>query len=228
MGGQACVLYGAAQFSRDTDIAILAEDENLARLQAALVELQAQCIAVPPFEIDYLQRGHAVHFRCHHPDAARMRLDVMARMRNVAPFDDLWGRRTTVESETGLLIDLLAVEDLVQAKKTQRDKDWPMIRHLVEAHYNAHQHSPNEARVVFWLQQARSIPLLQKLATLNPDAWRAAQPIRPLLALATPGKDAELEAALAEEERLEREADRLYWAPLRKELEALRHARPSP
>ena len=29
MGGQACVLYGAAEFSRDTDLAILASSENL-------------------------------------------------------------------------------------------------------------------------------------------------------------------------------------------------------
>ena len=32
MGGQACVFYGAAEFSRDTDLLILAEAENLGRL----------------------------------------------------------------------------------------------------------------------------------------------------------------------------------------------------
>jgi hypothetical protein len=36
MGGQACVLYGAAEFSRDADFAILASPENLGRLQGAL------------------------------------------------------------------------------------------------------------------------------------------------------------------------------------------------
>ena len=50
MGGQACVFYGAAEFSRDVDFAILAEPENLKRLQAALNELQAEVIAVPAFE----------------------------------------------------------------------------------------------------------------------------------------------------------------------------------
>ena len=35
MGGQACVFYGAAEFSRDTDLAILASSENLARLKKA-------------------------------------------------------------------------------------------------------------------------------------------------------------------------------------------------
>ena len=69
MGGQACVFYGAAEFSRDTDLAVLAEPDNLDRLRAALADLQAENIAVPPLELGYLLRGHAVHFRCRHPEA---------------------------------------------------------------------------------------------------------------------------------------------------------------
>jgi hypothetical protein len=49
MGGQACVFYGAAEFSRDTDLIVLAEPSNLTRLQAALDQLHAERIAVPPF-----------------------------------------------------------------------------------------------------------------------------------------------------------------------------------
>jgi len=49
MGGQACILYGAAEFSRDIDFAILASDENLTQLKACLDELEAEVIAVPPF-----------------------------------------------------------------------------------------------------------------------------------------------------------------------------------
>ena len=33
MGGQACVFYGAAEFSRDTDLAIPASSEDLAKLE---------------------------------------------------------------------------------------------------------------------------------------------------------------------------------------------------
>ncbi len=54
MGGQACVFYGAAEFSRDCDIVILVNDENLGRLESALKELQAECIAVPPKEWTHL------------------------------------------------------------------------------------------------------------------------------------------------------------------------------
>jgi hypothetical protein len=46
MGDQACVFCGAAEFSRDTDIAVLSETENLTRLSEALDELQAQCITI--------------------------------------------------------------------------------------------------------------------------------------------------------------------------------------
>ena len=42
MGRQACIFYGAAEFSRDTDIAFLADGENLARLRAAPVDLDAR------------------------------------------------------------------------------------------------------------------------------------------------------------------------------------------
>ena len=35
MGGQACVFYGAAEFSRDADLPNLADAGNLERLEAA-------------------------------------------------------------------------------------------------------------------------------------------------------------------------------------------------
>jgi hypothetical protein len=228
MGGQACVLYGAAEFSRDTDIVLLAEPVTLDRLRLALEQLQAKCIAVPPFEPEYLNRGHAVHFRCHHPEAERMRLDVMSTMRGVDPFPQLWLRRTTIELAGSPAIDALALPDLIQAKKTQRDKDWPMIRRLVEAHVRAHWEHPTPERIAFWLSQGRDVSLLQKLATLYPEDWSQAQSARPLLTLAKPGRESDLEQALYEEEAKEREADRQYWTPLKKELEQLRLRRSSP
>jgi hypothetical protein len=123
MGGQACVFYGAAEFSRDLDLLILSDADNLGRIRSALAGLDAVVIAVPPFEERHLLRGHAVHFRCRQPDVAGLRIDIMASLRGVAGFEELWERRTTIEVD-GQPIDLLAMEDLVCAKKTQRDKDW--------------------------------------------------------------------------------------------------------
>jgi hypothetical protein len=41
MGGQACVSYGAAEFSRDLDLVIFLDDVNLDRLRRAFADLDA-------------------------------------------------------------------------------------------------------------------------------------------------------------------------------------------
>ena len=225
MGGQACVLYGAAEFSRDTDVAVLAEAENLDRLKRALDELEADCIAVPPFSAEYLARGHAVHFRSRHPDAQGMWIDVMSAMRGVAPFEELWRRRTTLEVESGLCIELVSLPDLVDTKKTQCDRDWPMLRRLVEASYVRHHEAPTRDQVLFWLRESRTLPMLLALAKRYPDRLASVTDERPLLAMAASQDEAGLEAALELEERQERQADRAYWAPLKAELEQLRRER---
>jgi hypothetical protein len=223
MGGQACVFYGAAEFSRDTDLLVLADAANLGHLEAALRELQAECIAVPPFSADYLERGHAVHFRCHHPKAADMRVDVMAKLRGVEPFPVVWERRTTLTDNDGGNYILLSLPDLVLAKKTQRSKDWPMLQRLVEAQYLRHRAAPTAAQQQFWLRELRTPELLVEAAAAWPEVARSLQVQRHLLAFAQPEKLQELDQALALEERAEREQDRLYWRPLKAELEALRH-----
>ena len=225
MGGQACVFYGAAEFSRDTDFAILADAANFARLRQALAELLAQPIAVPPFEAKYLRRGHAVHFRCQHPEALQMRVDVMSKMRGVEPFARLWKRRTTLQIPGGEKCDLLSLPDLVQAKKTQRDKDWPMIRRLVEAHYFEHQGRPKPAQIRFWFQELRTPELLLELARRHPAICRRLAGKRTLLVNAPTGKLDDLQQALLAEETAERQRDKAYWLPLRRELEQLRHAK---
>ena len=198
------------------------------RLRKALAELRAEPIAVPPFQIKYLRRGHAIPFRCQHPEALRMRVDVMSKMRGVDAFAKLWKRRTTINLPDGTLCDLLSLPDLVQAKKTQRDKDWPMIRRLVEAHYFQHRKKPNPAQIKFWLQELRTPQLLLELARTHPLKCRRLASKRPLLAHAAPGEPAKLESALMAEAAAEGERDKIYWLPLRRELEELRPARRAP
>jgi hypothetical protein len=224
MGGQACVFYGAAQFSRDTDFAILADAGNLLRLRRALADLRAEVIAVPPFAMKYLRAGLAIHFRCRHPEAWRMRVDVMAKMRGVEPFAKLWRRRTSIELPDGTKCDLLSLPDLVQAKKTQRNKDWPMIQRLVESHYYQHRDHPTAAHLSFCLLELRTAELLIEIACSQTALCCRLFPRRPLLAVAAGGVLEELEKSLRDEEVAERERDKLYWQPLRRELEKLRHA----
>ncbi|HET6342768.1 MAG TPA: hypothetical protein VFG78_11375 [Gemmatimonadota bacterium] len=225
MGGQACILYGAAEFSRDADLAVFASRDNLENLNDALSSLAAEVVAVPPFEIEYLERGHAVHFRCRHPDLRGVRIDVMTRMRGVDPFPDLWERRTTFPLPEGLDVEAMSLPDLVASKKTQRDKDWPMIRRLVEANYEQFFNEPGEERVRFWLGELRTPELLVECASRFAEAARRLAVERPAVADALSGDEAETARRLEEEQAREMEADRAYWAPLRAELEALRRER---
>lgn len=223
MGGQACVLYGAAEFSRDTDVALLASDENLVLLRNALRALKACRIALPPFERQYLDRGLAIHFRTYHPDAQNIRIDVMSVMRGVDSFEQLWQRKTNIVTSTGEAFELLSLPDLVLSKKTQRDKDWPMIRRLIEADF-VKTSAPSQERVKFWLEESRTPDMLIWLARTYPAEIETACPRRSLLRHAQLADLAALEQALDEEQREDREKDRQYWEPLRKQLEHIRHS----
>ena len=219
MGGQACVLYGAAEFSRDTDLAILADSDNLARLRTALRGLNARRIAVPPFESKYLNMGLAVHFRCD-TAAGDMRVDVMSKLRGVREFEHLWLGRSTVELENQC-VEVMSLPDLVQAKKTQRDKDWPMLTRLVEANYFANRDEPTPEQAEFWLRELRTPQLLTDVARRFRELCERIEVDRPLLKLVRGDLDP-LADAIKQEELSERDADRAYWEPLKKELERLR------
>ncbi len=225
MGGQACILYGAAEFSRDADLAIVASPDNLIRLRAALTDLDAEVVAVPPFEARYLDRGHAIHFRC---GTSGLRVDVMSNMRGVDPFPELWERRATLAiphlSDLPLEIDVMALPDLVASKKTQRDKDWPMIRRLLEANYFEFREQPTPARVDFWLRELRTAELLAECVGLFPQDAARIESERLVLAAARTRDLRALERELAGEQEAERERDRVYWQPLRAELGRLRQA----
>lgn len=224
MGGQACVFYDGTDFSVDTDVVIFLDADNLKRLKHAIDALQAKVIAVPPFEESYLRRGHAIHFRCEHPEAQDMRLDAMSVMRGVPPFDELWQRRSTAKIE-GVFVEMLGLSDLICAKKTQRDKDWVMIRKMVRQHYLRNRREPTESQVVFWLSEGRRADFLIKIAQNFPEIAEQVEKNRALVALARSADTLSLAKALKEEERLEREADREYWKPLKAELEQIRLTR---
>ena len=225
MGGQACVFYGAAQFSKDIDFLILAEDENFEGLHAALGELKATRIAVPGFDPRVLDRGHAVHYRCKATGVEGLRVDIMTKLRDLPDFSILWDRRTTITESDGQNIDLLSVPDLVNAKKTQRMKDWPMISALVEGHYDQYTSEPNPSRIDFWLRESRVEDRLIDLVVRFPaEAAAMAASTRPLLTLAINPDLPRLREAPDAEVRAEQEKDRIYWEPLKREMEEFRRA----
>jgi hypothetical protein len=224
MGGQACVFYGAVQVSKDVDFLILAEEENFRRFLRAMEDLQAKRISIPPFLPEALERGHAMHFRCQSPGVEGLRIDVMTRLRSMDPFEGLWERRTVFVDEEGMEFHLLSVPDLVEAKKTQRSKDWPMIEALVAIHCKEHIASPKEEWIRFWLMETRSPESLVELCEIFPSHAAALEGERPLLALATAPDFSKLREALGAEVLREQEKDRRYWEPLKREMEEFRRA----
>jgi hypothetical protein len=222
MGGQACILYGAAEFSRDLDLLININKKNIEGIQEALKGLEAETIFVPELNYDVLNRGHSCHFRCHIPEANGLRIDLMSKMRGCSRFDELWQRRTIIELPDIGELGLLSLPDLVQSKKTQREKDWVMIRRLIEIEVTHFKDNPTEKQIRFWILECRTPNLLVYLTQRYPDICSQMSDKRKLLFSAQKGNVSEIEYQLIEEENKEKEADRNYWLPLKKELEKWR------
>jgi hypothetical protein len=95
----------------------------------------------------------------------------------------------------------------------------------VEAHYFELRNKSTTAQIRFWLLELRTPELLIEVARSNATLCQSLLSRRPLLLSAGLGDVPDLVRALGDEEAAERELDRLYWLPLRKELEKLRHNR---
>jgi len=223
IGGQACIIYGGAEFSRDLDFSLLVTLENIENLKEALEELEAEQIFLPDLSEEVLLRGHACHFRFPKGDPKGMRIDILGKMREIDDFPLLWQRRKEIEISDLGTFPIISLPDLVKSKKTQRDKDWPMIRRLIEADIYKAPADPPEDQIRFWLLECRTPELLIALAEKYPETAQTLSLQRPLLTQASTGRETEIERLFYEEEGYERKLDKEYWAPLKKELEIWRH-----
>ena len=100
-----------------------------------------------------------------------------------------------------------------------------MIRRLVEANFAQHREAPTDEQLRFWLLESRTPEMLIELAARYPDEAKSAVRQRPLVAEAIAASHRALRQSLADEQEAEREADRNFWEPLKRELEQLRHGR---
>ena len=100
-----------------------------------------------------------------------------------------------------------------------------MLRRLIEVNYLTFRSDVTAPRIDFWLRELRTPSLLIESAASFDERAHALTPSRPLLRHALARDPDAITIALREEENAERQADREYWAPLRAELEALRHGR---
>jgi hypothetical protein len=80
----------------------------------------------------------------------------------------LWTRRTSIEVDNEP-IDILSLQDLMHAKKTQRDKDWPMITRLMERSYFGATDPPQNDQATLWLRELRTPELLLEVAAAHPE-----------------------------------------------------------
>lgn len=224
IGGQACIIYGAAEFSRDSDFIIFCSSENLTKLKKALKALKAKNIYVPPLEKKFLNKGHACHFRCYDKSVKNLRIDVLTKLRGCDDFEKLWKRRFTVKLPGEKKIEVIGLKDLVQSKKTQRDKDWLMLNRLVENDISLTR-NPTTEKIKWWLCECRDPNILIGLIKKNKKLPKNYIVKRPLLKAALKDDIKELRRLLIREELSEKKKDTKYWQPLRKELETLRHAK---
>ena len=102
-----------------------------------------------------------------------------------------------------------------------------MIRRLIEADIAQSPRKVPVRRSDFWLMECRTPEILLDLARRYRRRAMRLAAVRPALRAALHGREAAVRRCLEAEERREREADRRYWAPLRKELERWRLRRKS-
>jgi len=218
IGGQACILYGGVEFSRDIDFTVMISPDNLNSITLALKELKGELVYFPNLSENVLRSGHACHFRCQEDDVKGLRIDILGNMRNVDPFSELWKRRELIEINGVGFIAVLGITDLIKAKKTQRDRDWPMIRRLVEVDILRNSDNPSEEKIFLWFQECRTPEILISLAKKYPEKALERTLARPLLRYIKEDNVDLIRTKLREEEDGEREQDRIYWTPLKKEL----------
>jgi primosomal protein N'' len=159
---------------------------------------------------------------CYDEPVKGLRVDVIAKLRNCPSFEELWERKMTFKLPGNKIIEIIGLEDLVQSKKTQRDKDWFMLDRLI-ANDILITKSPTAQKVRWWLSQCRDAGQLIGLATRYKKLAVEVAVERPLVKAALRKDNRMLQQLIQKEETIEREKDKKYWQPLRKELELLRH-----
>jgi hypothetical protein len=153
-----------------------------------------------------------------------LRVDIMSVLRDVLPFDELWERRTTVDIE-GELVYVVALEDLIRIKQTQTTEDWSTIRLLMERSWFTLAEPPPPSEIDFLLRELRTPELLIDAVVRFPSAAQEIAPHRVDVQAALNGDIEQVSLALRIEQDEAMRRDRLWWEPLKRELEQFRHQR---
>lgn len=227
MDGQAAVAYGVSQFTQDADFWIEPTARNLLRIRKALASLRARPRFLPPLKLQYLKRGHGIHFTLPHGNEI-FYVDLLGKPPCVGSFEDAWLDATLI-TWRGLDVRIIDVRRLVDTKKTNREQDYPLIQRLAELIYHQARRNPKRQRTALkWLlAELRTPRFLKAVAHQWPGADAAIRSTtRPAALLAAANASlTEIQSALDEEKRKYQQANLNYWKPLIEELKQIRRRR---
>ena len=228
VSGQASVLYQAATFSEDVDLWVRADAGNLQRLRKALAALRARVRSqlTPPLTLTHARRGHGFHFLL--PSVAGpVELDVMGNPPRVAPFRECRARAVPMSTAWGPM-PVIAIEDLVEIKKTRRLRDYDVISNLVRVRLVAAGSPPSDDLLRWALANGFDAEGLDEILERNPRARRIAARMRRPAVRRLMGTHRRAERirrcrrALAQEITEFQERDVAFWRPVLADLRRLR------
>ena len=143
-------------------------------------------------------------------------------MKGTDNFQELWKRRKEIQIPVIGKIPVIDLPDLIKSKKTQRDKDWLMIKRLIESDIYRSSDNPSREKIKFWLNECKTPELLISFSSKYKDITLQLIKNRPLLKYAIEANIEKVKELLIKEEKKERELDKQYWDPLKAELETWR------
>lgn len=184
-GGQAVVLHRLALMSKDGDWILLEDDETMGHILSVLESFGATYRFGAPLDIRWMSGGWSAHFEFTY-QGIRVRTDFITRPPRLTAdrIERLW------RDKAGQPAPFLDVSDLIETKKTNREKDYAVIGELARLFRDVSDR----------LKHSRSARELIELAAKYPQEVAEIKRQRPILASIPDGLHA-LEAALDAERR---------------------------
>jgi hypothetical protein len=224
ISGQACILYGASQFTEDLDLWIAPAPKNIDSLLRALARVKARVYKLtPPITARNVLKGHGFHFRI----GRDLFIDVMGRPPRVGSFRGAFSRAREFRTDWGML-PVSAPEDLVLLKRTNRPGDYDAVSNLVRVRVLE---DKDDTAVLRWalLNTFDVVDLAEfaLLATGKLVSWPSRPALRALLPAPArssrfPERRVQRAARLLAIEMGEiQERGRRYWRPIVAELKKL-------
>lgn len=231
VSGQAAVLYGAALFSEDVDLWVDPTEENFLRLEYCLREHQAVYHKLtPPLTVENALKHHGFHYRVQDGAGGDFYLDVLGSPPRTDAFQTCLDRAIEMETGWGRL-PVVGVRDLVEIKKTQRLKDYPVISRLALGEVTSHGSGVDTGTLDWAWSHMFELEDATRFLGMLPEAqsgWRPGNGVgaewisQKVAGVQTDELDAELESEMMERMTAFRQADRKFWRGVIDELRSLR------